>query len=680
MITYKNLIILPTYHGSLDFVFELRKIFYSHPPDVIAVEFPENLRPHIVKGVSRLPKISVVLYYDHLIKNQLYVPIIPSDSLVEALRLAEEYGIPTEFIDLFVNDYTPQSVTMPDSHLLNYLALDDFYDIVNRELHLEEEATFRYQEHLNKRAQEEKTAQLEGDHFESDNSQFSPGGGDAQAWIHKAQEKDDLRNQYMAARLAELMTTNPKGIILVVLGLAHWEAIKVLLEHGEISPDLTAFALDVKAELFNVIQEDLPTIMTETPNVVYQHEQFRSRQKRAVDAIASTPTSPSAATFTLHRHNQLQAIKNIIRRSVDRFNHEYHEHVSLHKLKSLFQYMRNLPAIENFLKPQLFDIVLAAKSIINDDFAWIVWEEAKYFPEAREDPKLEALRFTDRGIFLRGKYFKIRQRVPISVRKMKVPLKPKPQEKFHGSWRAEWNRDRGSLVSYPPEDLFEENYFQHIRQRSLRLLQDQFIHIHEFTSTLMDGIDFRETIRNWVTHKKIYVREERPIRGEIDAVVIIFDKDEQDPPKFPYKMMWYAEHAKESDLAFYSILPGVQLAGPGIARVEMGGLAAFFPPRGIPNIWSDQFEQLYPVAKKKADRLLMAALLYTNKKLVTYIAHQKPHPIFYQIAARLGGVQIVFVPITRFNPVSLRTLRTLHILAGMHRRKDAQRYIPKRRY
>jgi hypothetical protein len=674
MISFKNLIILPTYHGSLDFVFELRKIFYAHPPDVIAVEFPENLRPQIVEGVSRLPKISVVLYYDQLIKNQLYVPIIPSDSLIEALRLAEEYGIVTEFIDLFVKDYTPQSVTMPDSHLLNYIPLDTFYTIVNHELHLEEKANHRYQEQLNRRVNEEKIAQLEGDYLESDGNQPASVGEDAQAWIHKAEEIDDLRNQYMAARLTELMNTNPKSKILVVLGLAHWEAIKVLLEHGEISPDLTAFALDVKAELFNIVQEDLPTIMTETPNVVYQHELFRSRQKLAIDAMSS------ASPFTLHRQNQLQAIKNIIRRSVDRYNREYHEHLSIHKLKSLFQYMRNLPAIDNFLKPQLFDIVLAAKSIINDDFAWIVWEEAKYYPEAREDPKLEALRFTDLGIFLRGKYFKIRQRVPISVRKLKVPLKPKPKEQFHGSWRSEWNRDRGSLVSYPPEDLFEENYFQHIRQRSLRLLQDQFIHVHEFTSTLMDGIDFRETIRNWIPRKKIYVREERSIRGEIDAVVIIFDKDEQEPPKFPYKMMWYAEHAKESDLAFYSILPGVQLAGPGIARVEMGGLTAFFPPRGIPNIWSEQFEQLYPIAKKKADRLLMAALLYTNKKLVTYIAHKKPSAIFYRIAARLGGVQIVFVPITRFNPVSLRTLRTVHILAGMHRRKNAHKYIPKRRY
>ena len=126
MIRYKNLIVLPTYHGSLDFVFELRKLFYQNPPDVIAVEFPENLRQKIVAGVSRLPKISVVLYYDQLIKNQLYVPIIPSDSLIEALRLAEEYGIITEFIDLFVNDYKPKPIAMPDSHLLNYLSLDTF--------------------------------------------------------------------------------------------------------------------------------------------------------------------------------------------------------------------------------------------------------------------------------------------------------------------------------------------------------------------------------------------------------------------------------------------------------------------------------------------------------------------------------------------------------------------------
>ena len=101
MLKYRNLRVIPTYHGSMDFVHELRKIFYKDPPDLIAVEFPPNLKPYLKEGVARLPKISLVMYYDELLDQQLYIPIIPSDSLIEAIRLGMEYGIPIEFIDLF---------------------------------------------------------------------------------------------------------------------------------------------------------------------------------------------------------------------------------------------------------------------------------------------------------------------------------------------------------------------------------------------------------------------------------------------------------------------------------------------------------------------------------------------------------------------------------------------------
>ncbi|MHA1562998.1 MAG: conjugal transfer protein TraB, partial [Promethearchaeota archaeon] len=258
----------------------------------------------------------------------------------------------------------------------------------------------------------------------------------------------------------------------------------------------------------------------------------------------------------------------------------------------------------------------------------------------------------------------------------------KPKESKKGEWRTVWDKNKWNLVSYLPEDIFEENYFHHVRTRSMNLLKDDNIKTHEFTSTLMDGIDFRETIRNWAYKKKIYVKEKRTIRGEVDSVVIIFNRDEitsETEEKFPHQQMWYAEHLKESDLAFYSTFPGIDLVGPGISRIELGGVVSFFPPRNIPDIWNDKFFKNYPMGKKKADKLLLAALLFAQKPFITYVAKNKPDAIFYSMAARLR-VKIIYLPLDRFNPVSLRALRNLHVLAGKKIRSYAHKYIHKRRY
>jgi len=675
MLKYKNLTIIPTYHSNLDFVYEVRAAFYQNPPDLICVEFPENLRNLIVAGINRFPSISLVLYYDEMLKQQLFIPITPSDSLIESFRLAQEYGIPVEFIDLFVKNYNPEFHNLPDSYVLKELSLDEFYDIVKKELKFEDLAELKFQKE--KSEQEKKQKNNLDDEFllESESYLKKLSGVDAQNWMHSSKEIDELRNHFMAAKLSEIMKANKDRQILVVMGLAHWEKIKYLLEHNIISEDITtSFSTSVDAKLFNILQDDLPKIMIETPNIVFQYEIFRSRQKKVIDKLPFQEYKK----IDLLKMDRFNSIKIMLQCAVDKYKQEYDEKISLHKLKSLFQYIRNLPLIENRITPMLFDIVLASKSIINDNFAWIVWDECKLYPYAKEDDNLDSLSFQDEGILLDGKYFKLRRTIPLKIQRIKLPLKPKPKETKKGEWRTVWDKNKWNLVSYLPEDIFEENYFQHVRTRSMNLLKDDNIKIHEFTSTLMDGIDFRETIRNWAYKKKIYVKEKRTIRGEVDSVVIIFNRDENNLV-FKHTQMWYAEHLKESDLAFYSTFPGTNLVGPGISRIELGGVVSFYPPRNIPDIWNDEFLKNYPIAEKKADRLLIAALLFAQKPFITYVAKNKPDNIFNSMAARLR-IKIIYLPLDRFNPVSLRALRNLHVLAGKKIRSYAHKYIHKRRY
>ncbi|MHA1673308.1 MAG: hypothetical protein ACTSYI_06750 [Promethearchaeota archaeon] len=674
MITYKNLIVIPTYHDSLDFTYEVRRIFSQNIPDIIAVEFPDNLKTKILQGIKRIPKISVVLYFDEYLQKQLYIPINPADSLIEGLRLAEEYGIPTEFIDLFIKNYDPPIMATPDSYVLNYMSLDDLYSLMNEHLGFKKYAKQRYQENILKEREVFEKSIQNMDELESSSVDTPAIGEDAEQWMQSSQNLDDLRNLYMASRLNELMRENPDSTILAIIGMNHWESVRLILEKDVANPDLTSFSTEIQSEIFNIRQEDIPKLILETPNICFQYELFRQQQKLQWD----DDELPEGRKFLFKKFEVFSGFKNIYTGAIERYQLEYDETISLHKLKSLYQFLRNLPLVQDRIKPNLFEIVLAAKSIINDDFAWIVWEEAIFYPFSEDPAEIPTLDLTNRGIFLHGKYFTLRRSIPMKLNQLKLPLKERPKEKKEGDWRKEWNKGRWSLVSHLPEDIYEENYFQHIRERTLAILKDDFVKIHKFSSTLMDGIDFRETIRNWPINHEIYIREEIAIKGSVDCVVIIFDEDSGLDEKFPYEMNWYAEHPKESDLAFYSTYPGVILVGPGISRIELGGVASFFPPRGIPNIWAKEFKEDYSFIETKSERLLLAALLFAQKNLVTYVAMVKPRQIFYSIAAKFN-IKIIFLPLSRFNPESLRNLRNLHILAGKDRRNIAHKYIHKKK-
>ena len=127
---------------------------------------------------------------------------------------------------------------------------------------------------------------------------------------------------------------------------------------------------------------------------------------------------------------------------------------------------------------------------------------------------------------------------------------------------------------------------------------------------MMDGLDMRETIRNW--HEgRIYVTENRPVGGRVGSVVIIFDEDQGPEEQYPWCMTWLGEHAQESDMAFYSTAAGDNVVGPGISRCEYGGFMLTYPPLRLYDIWKDPF---FNGARTKAERLLLAGLDYSEEK------------------------------------------------------------------
>ena len=144
--------------------------------------------------------------------------------------------------------------------------------------------------------------------------------------------------------------------------------------------------------------------------------------------------------------------------------------------------------------------------------------------------------------------------------------------------------DGNSICSYPPEDLVIEDYGRFLKKKGKSILSEERARTEPFTTSLLDGIDLRETIRNW--HEgKIYVRQFQKISGEVGSVIVIFDEDRDD--RYYYMTTWLGEHQNESDMAFYSTFPFDNLVGPGIGRGEYGGFLMSLPARRMFDVWQD---------------------------------------------------------------------------------------------
>jgi len=331
------------------------------------------------------------------------------------------------------------------------------------------------------------------------------------------------------------------------------------------------------------------------------------------------------------------------------------------------RYTRNLALSNNELVASVFDLAVAARSIADDNYGWEVWESANRYPPQRVNSDLETVNISGEEVWLNSKRLRLRRRLPRFKQRVRPSaLKRRKKEQREGEWANELNGN--SICSYPPEDLVVENYGRFLKAKAKSILSDERERVEPFTTSLLDGIDIRETIRNW-HEKKIYVRHRERVTGEVGSVVVIFDEDHED--KYAYLTTWLGEHQNESDMAFYATYPFEKIVGPGIGRAEYGGFLMSLPPRRMFDVWADPD---YDMAETKAERLLMAGIDYSVGKLVVYAAARPPRSIFRSMAARLGQ-KILYIPLGQLSPAQLKKIRVVHVLDGHERRPIAKDYV-----
>ncbi|MFC2174070.1 hypothetical protein ACFLU6_15840, partial [Acidobacteriota bacterium] len=112
-LVFRNLLLLPIYHGFMEFALAVRDELEAFQPDALAVELPRYMKSHVQKAVDRLPYLSIVIS-DSKDGNQLYFPVEPQDAIIEAVRFGREKEIPVHFIDSDVSDYGEHRDPLPD--------------------------------------------------------------------------------------------------------------------------------------------------------------------------------------------------------------------------------------------------------------------------------------------------------------------------------------------------------------------------------------------------------------------------------------------------------------------------------------------------------------------------------------------------------------------------------------
>lgn len=339
-----------------------------------------------------------------------------------------------------------------------------------------------------------------------------------------------------------------------------------------------------------------------------------------------------------------------------------------HLLSVYLRYVRNLSLIERRMTPDLYTLVVAAQQIAGDQFAIHLAETAREYPYVASLP-FETMRLgIDQGRLPDGSLVLLKNRLPgppITWRTCK--LNPQPAKRQQDEWKMRWNPYQ--QCSWPPEDVAIEKFRTHVKDRALSIMGSDLARHEKFTTSLMDGLDIRETLRNWHTGD-LYVKILPPTRGTLDCAVMLFDSP-ADPRDYPWRTTWMAEHHDESTLALFATDFRKEMVGPGIGLATYGGAVFLFPPRPIADIWTDP---RLDFTNTLEERVLAAACLHSHHRHIALLSQAPPGAGWRRLAKRYGK-KFVHVPLGHFSQAAIQQLRMVHVLNGRHIRSYAADFI-----
>lgn len=243
----------PAVPGRLEFALEVRNWILEQRPQILAVELPRLLRDVYLKAIDRLPALSILRLRDPQDPGQwVYVPIEPSDPFVEAVRTADELGIPVEFIEPDCGDRPHLGDVYPDTYAIQLSGMRAYVD------------EYRFQD-------------------------------------REITEEVEEHAALMARRLQGL---DPEGEVLVVVSLNLFDALLEAMEVPQDSPAARQVPR-LMARLFHADPACLGEATFEMPHLIARYEQARRLPLQEawplVDRMRAQDTILSEAEVRLFR-------------------------------------------------------------------------------------------------------------------------------------------------------------------------------------------------------------------------------------------------------------------------------------------------------------------------------------------------------------------------------------------
>ena len=639
-----GLFVVPVLHERLESADVVRRALRSLAPDAVAVEVPSSLQRIFLRAVDRLPSISVLLY-ETARGDTIYLPVQPADPAVEGARWARERGLPVACIDLDVDGYADHRDRVPDPYAITRIGLRAYVDAVRK--------------------------------------------------VEPPADPLDARREASMAFHVRALAAAGASRVLVVCGLRHLRGLAAALETEQAAPLTPPVRKHVR--LVHLHPESLGEVLGEPPFYVAAYEARRRELAPPAAPIAPPASGREHGAFRVLSGGRGDDPARVLDAAVvaaaragdplDRLRLQGSlvasasqaleaaapdERVEPWQRRNLARYSGSLARHSGMLVADLFDLVVAGRACVSDNFAWELHRLATSYPWQRDgaaDLPTARIRADELWDGVRRVRLTRRLRKPKMRRPESVLRRRRRDERFPGEWLSGFEDE--AICSYPPEDMIVEAFGGFLRKKGKAVLSEEASRVVPFTTSVLDGIDVRETIRHW-TEGKIYVRESGRATGEIGVVVVIFDED-ADPggERYPYQLTWLGEHGQESDMAFYATAPERAVVGPGICRVTYGGFLLSFPPGRLADVWTDAD---YRFAECKSEVLLLAALDYSTERVVVHAAPKPPRAIFHQIAARLDR-KILYLPIGTLSPATLRKIRVMHVLSGHAKRDIAKDYV-----
>lgn len=612
---------LPVTHGSGDWAIEVRRCLLSAEWDCVAVPLPPSFQPLVLEAIGALPRLSIVWQAE------------------PAWSASREWTGD--------DDEEPDDA---DEAAASYVPIDPCQPVIAAlRIALQERLATAFID-LETARFEPYGARLPDPYALKQVSPEKFAAAVLPAIPRPTAEQSKARITHMAARLRELEQTHRR--VLVVCSLLDWPWLReayVERTPPHVEDDAVAepqlAAVDPRTSLF--VLGELPFI-----TALYEHAraQLDADENLSVDGVKAL----------------LLAARDHYRRDAGRQARQ----ITPKLLRTYFQYVRNLSLIESRLTPDFYTLMVAARQIFGDRFAQALAEVVREYPFGGHVAAPVMTFGIQRGRLPDGTRLTLKNRLPGPPLQWRtLQLRPKPVRLEQLGWSRQWNPYR--QCSWPPEDVAIEKFRTHVKDAALALLGTDLARSEKFSTSLKDGLDIRETLRNWHTGD-LYVKVLPPTRGSLDCVVMLFDTP-ADPRDYPWRVTWHAEHHDESSLALFATNYQQHMIGPGIGQAEYGGALFLFPPRPLPDVWRDR---RFDFCETLEERLIAAGCCHARERHVVVLSAVVPGLGWKRIAQKFGK-KLIHVPINRFGQELIQQLRVFHVLNGTQIRSYAAHFIQK---